>query len=208
MKAQRLIIQIVLFIGVVFLAYMLYSSIMEPVKYKKVKADREKVIIAKLLNIKELQLEYKIIHNRYSSSFDTLKDFYLHGQMPVVLKKGSNDTLTEEKALELGYISRDTTYVYIKDTLLQDVENFNINTIDIVPFTNGKVKFDINAGNVTRSNFQVAVFEISCLMKDYLSDIEQQELLENELKIDKEDSKFPGLKLGSMDEPTTDGNWQ
>jgi hypothetical protein len=128
--------------------------------------------------------------------------------MPVVLKVGTNDTLTEEKALELGLISRDTTFINIKDTLFKTVENFNINTIDIVPFTNGKVKFDINAGFVDRSNFKVAVFEVSCLMKDYLHDIEEQELLENQLTQLVEDSKFPGLKLGSMDEPTTDGNWQ
>jgi len=208
MKGTKLIIQIVLVIGVVFLAYMLYSSIMEPVNYKKVKTQREKVIINKLLNIKELQVEYKIINNKYTSSFDTLKDFYLNGQMAVVLKVGTNDTLTEERALELGLISRDTTYVNIKDTLLTDVENFNINTIDIVPFTDGKVKFKMNSGFVDKNNFKVAVLEVSCLMKDYLSDIEQQDLLKNQLILIKEDGKFPGLVLGSMDEPSTDGNWQ
>lgn len=208
MKATKLIIQTVLVIGAIFLVYKVYSSVMEPVKYKKVKDTREKVIIAKLLNIKELQVEYKVINKRYTNSFDTLKEFYLNGQMPLVLKKGSNDTLTEERALELGLISRDTTFINIKDTLLKEVENFNINTIDIVPFTNGKSKFDINSGLIDRSNFKVPVFEVSCLMKDYLSDIPQQELLENRLKILKEDGKFPGLKLGSMDEPTTDGNWQ
>ena len=208
MKGTKLIIQIVLVIGVVFLAYMLYSSIMEPVKYEKVKTQREKVIINKLLNIKKLQVEYKIINNKYTASFDTLKDFYLNGQMAVVLKVGTNDTLTEEKALELGLISRDTTYVNIKDTLLTDVENFNINTIEIVPFTNGKVKFKMDAGFVDKNNFKVAVFEVSCLMKDYLSDIEQQELLNNQLILITEDGKFPGLVLGSMEEPSTDGNWQ
>ena len=179
MKGSRLIIQIVLVVGVVFLAYMLYSSVMEPVKYKKVQTQREKIIISKLLNIKELEIEYKNINNKYTASFDTLKNFYLYGQMPVVLKVGTNDTLTEEKALELNLISRDTTYVNIKDTLLKNVENFNINTIDIVPFTDGKKKFEINAGLVDRSNFKVAVFEVSCLQNDYLSDIEQQDLLKN-----------------------------
>jgi len=208
MKGTKLIIQIVLVIGVIFLGYMLYSSIMEPVKYKKVKTQREKVIINKLLNIKELQVEYKIINNKYTASFDTLKDFYLNGQMAVVLKVGTNDTLTEERALELGLISRDTTYISIKDTLLTDVENFNINTIDIVPFTDGKVKFKMNAGFVDKNNFKVAVFEVSCLMEDYLSDIEQQELLKNQMILIKEDGKFPGLILGSMEEPSTDGNWQ
>jgi hypothetical protein len=186
---------------------------MEPIRYKKVKDAREQVIIKKMLNIKTLQIEYKKIHGRYTASFDTLKDFYLNGEMPVVLKKGTNDTLTELRALELGLITRDTSYVPIKDTLLKDVENFNIEIIDIVPFTNGKVKFDMKAGMVDRSRFKVPVMEVSCKMEDYLKDIPEQEILQNEIRIiekenkDRADKKFPGLKLGSMEEPTLDGNW-
>ena len=213
MKWPRLIIQIVLLVVVVFLGWKLYSSIMEPIKYKKVKDAREQIIIKKMLNIKTLQLEYKNIHGRYTASFDTLKEFYLNGEMPVVLKKGTNDTLTELRALELGLITRDTSYVPIKDTLLKDVENFNIEIIDIVPFTNGKVKFDMKAGMVDRSRFKVPVMEVSCKMEDYLKDIPEQEILQNEIRIiekenkDRADKKFPGLKLGSMEEPTLDGNW-
>ncbi len=207
MKWSRLALQVVLLAAVIFLSYKLYSSIMEPINYKKVKDAREKVIIKKLLNIKTLQVEYKKINGRYTASFDTLKDFYLNGKMPVVMKIGTNDTLTEKRALELGLISRDTSYVFIKDTLLKNVENFNINTIDIVPFTNGKVKFEMNAGFVDQSRFKVPVLEVSCLMKDYLADVKQQELLENQLLQMKEDNKFPGLKLGSMEEPSLDGSW-
>lgn len=208
MKGTKVIIQIVLIVVVGFLAYMLYSSIMEPVKFETVKKQREAVIIDKLMNIKELQIEYKNIHSEYAPNFDSLIKFYEYGQMAVVLKIGTNDTLTEERALELKLISRDTSYVAIKDTLLLNVENFNINTISVVPFTNGKVHFKMESALVDRSNFKVPVFEVSCLMKDYLSDIEQQDYLNNLLLQMKEDSKFPGLKLGSMEDPSTDGNWQ
>jgi hypothetical protein len=207
MKGLRLIIQIALVIGAGILAYMLYSSIMQPVEYKNVREAREQIIIDKLLNIKELQVEYKNINGDYCASFDTLKLFYLEGQMPVVLKQGSNDTLTEERALELGLISRDTSYVYIRDTLLKNVENFKIETIDIVPFTEGKVRFNMEAGKVPRANFEVPVFLVQAFMKDYLADINQQELLENDLILLPKDGKFPGLQLGSMDEPSTDGSW-
>lgn len=208
MKGLRLIIQIVLLGASIFLAYKVYASIMEPVKYNKIRSDREQVIIKKLMHIKELETEYKNIYGVYTASFDTLQDFYLHGQMPVVMKVGTNDTLTEERALELGLISRDTTYINIKDTLFKSESDFNIETIDIVPFTDGKIKFDINSGMVDRANFKVPVFEVSCKMEDYLSKIPQQELLKNDLILIPDNDKFPGLKLGSMDEPSTDGNWQ
>ncbi len=205
---KKLAVQLVLVVIVIFLGYKVYDSIMEPVRYKKAWTDREKIIIDKLNSIKELQIEYKKIYGKYTGSFDTLIYFYENDKMPLVLKNGTvPDTLSEEQALKMGIITRDTTYVPIKDTLLKDVENFNIKNIAIVPFTHGKVKFEMEASTVDRANFKVPVFEVRCYKKDYLAEIKEQDLLKNDLNIMKEDDKFPGLILGSLTEPSTDGNW-
>lgn len=207
MKALRIGIQVLMVAIVITLVYFVYESIMEPVRYQKSTSDRETIIIEKLNKIKSLQSEFKKVHGRYSGNFDSLIWFYNEGKMPVVLKKGSVDTLTDEQALKLKLITRDTTYISIKDTLFKG-ENFKIENIMNVPFTNGKVKFDIKAGKVVKSNFQVPVFEVSCLKTDYLADIKEQELLKNDVIKLKEANKFPGLKLGSMEEPSEDGNWK
>lgn len=205
---KKLLIQSVLVIVVIFLSYKVYDSIMEPVRYKKDWTDREKIIIDKLNSIKVLQIEYKKIYGKYTGSFDTLINFYINDNMPVVMKNGTvPDTLTPEQALEMGIITRDTSFILIKDTLLKNVENFDIAKIDIVPFTRGKVKFKMEASSVDRANFQVPVFEVKCYKKDYLAEIKEQGLLQNDLKIMKEEDKFPGLILGSLTEPSTDGNW-
>lgn len=205
---KKLLIQLALIIVVIFLGYQVYDSIMEPVRYKKDWTEREKIIINKLNSIKELQIEYKKMYGKYTGSFDTLVDFYSNDNMPLVLKNGAvPDTLTEEQALEMGIITRDTSLIPIKDTLLKNVENFDIATISIVPFTQGKVEFEMEASSVDRANFQVPVFEVRCYKKDYLAEIKEQDLLQNDLRIMKEDDKFPGLILGSLTEPSTDGNW-
>lgn len=205
---KKLLIQIALLALVIFLGYKVYDSIMEPVRYTKATDDREQIIIEKLNQIKELQIEFKKINSAYAANFDTLIDFYNNGVMPVVLKSGTvPDTLTEDQALEMGIITRDTTLIAIKDTLLNNVEDFDISNIAVVPFTHGKVDFEIETSTVTRANFEVSVFEVRCYKKDYLAKIKEQELLENHLRILEEDDKFPGLKLGSLTEPSTDGNW-
>ncbi len=208
MNVKRLIIQIVLLIAVAFLSYQIYNSIMEPQRFNDTRAAREEVIKKRLGQIKTLEIEYKKINEKYAGSFDTLIDFYNNGVMPMVMKHGTvPDTLTELQALDMGIITRDTTFIPIKDTLFTDIEGFDINSIQIVPFTHGKKKFDLQAGYVTRANFKIPVFEVRCEMKDYLADVEQQELLVNEIRLIQEDEKFPGLILGSMEEPSTDGNW-
>jgi len=208
MNVKRLGIQIVLVLAVIFLTFKIYNSIMEPVRFKSTIAKREDVIKERLGYIKTLEIEYRKINSNYTGGFDTLIDFYNNGIMPLVLKHGSvPDTLTELQALEMGIITRDTTEIAIKDTLFQGIEDFNINKIEFVPFTHNKIKFLLKAGSVIRANFKIPVFEARCEMKDYLSDIEQQDLLKNEISIIIEEEKFPGLILGSMEEPSTDGNW-
>jgi len=208
MNIKRVGIQVVLLIAVAFLTYQIYSSIMEPVRFKATIADRETIIKKRLGEIKTLQVEYKKLNEKYATSFDTLIDFYNNGIMPMVLKHGTvPDTLTEIQALEMGIITRDTTYIEIKDTLLKNDEGFDINKIEYVPFTHAKTKFILQAGFVKRANFDIPVFAVQCEMKDYLSDIKQQELLVNEIRLMQEEDKFPGLILGSMEEPSTDGNW-
>ena len=208
MNVKKIAIQVVLVLAVVFLTFKIYNSIMEPVRFKAVVAQREDIIKERLGYIKTLEIEYKKVNGKYTGGFDTLIDFYNNGIMPLVLKHGSvPDTLTELQALDMGIITRDTTEIAIKDTLFVGLEKFNINSIEYVPFTNNKVKFTLKSGFVTRANFQIPVFEVRCQMKDYLSDIKQQELLKNEINLIKEDEKFPGLILGSLEEPTTDGNW-
>jgi len=128
--------------------------------------------------------------------------------MPLILKSGVvPDSLSEEQALKMGLITRDTSYVAMKDTLFTDVKDFEIENIMFVPFTHKKVKFEMETGTVERANFQIPVFEVRSYKKDYLAEINEQELLQNDLLLMEADEKFPGLKLGSLVEPSTDGNW-
>lgn len=207
-KFARLGIQVVLVLLVIFTAYKLYSSIMQPVSYEKVKDVRKEVIIERLQQIRDIQIEYRKIHGSYTSDFDTLKTFFNEGLMPVVFKEGSNDTLTEERAIELNLIKIDTTYVLYKDTMFTEVEGFDIAKINIVPFTNGKVEFNMAADTIKRPTFDVFVFEVKTYMKDYLSDIKNAELRDNEILERIKKDLFEGLKIGSMTEPSTTGNWE
>lgn len=204
---KRLIIQIVLAAISAVLIYMVYESIRQPVRYDNTKEIRKQVIVQKLNEIKSLQVEFKKVHGRYTGSFDTLIDFYKTGKIAFVMKIGSNDTMSEAQALKLKLIRRDTSYINVKDSLFQDVENFNIENLAIVPFTGGTVKFEMEAATVEKASYILPVFEVRCYMKDFLKDVDQQELLTNEIRKMKKDEKFAGWKLGSLTEVSVDGNW-
>lgn len=204
---KKILLQIALGIISIILVYFIYESIMGPVRFNQTRSEREAKIIEKLKDIRNVQIAFKSVYGRYSSSFDTLIDFLEHGYMPIVLKKGTvPDSLTEAQALKLKIITRDTSRVLAKDSLFGNRKDFNIKELALVPTTNGK-KFEINAGKITKGSFQVPVFEVCIPFKEYLGDLDKN-LLQNLIQAREDINQYPGLKVGSMLEPSTDGNWE
>ena len=73
---MKTVINIVLAACVIGLIYVCYGSIMGPINFDDAKKTREKQVIARLIDIRKAQLEYRNLHNgRYTASFDTLIEF-------------------------------------------------------------------------------------------------------------------------------------
>jgi len=205
---KKNIIQIALLVVIIVLVYFVINSIMAPVRFNKEKKIREFKVIERLKEIRTAQLTYKSVYGQYTSSFDTLIDFVNNGKLPIVLKKGTvPDSLTTEKALKLGLITRDTTMIFVKDSLFKDIENFVIENIQYVPFTNKTVKFTMAANKIERSSVMVPVFEAMVHNDVILQGLDRQMIRNLNQKLE-DIEKYPGLKVGSMIEPSTDGNWE
>ena len=85
-KTVKIIIEVVLLAGIVFLVIANYKSIMEPLNFNKQKDYRESVAIERLKDIRTLQVAYKTVNGKFTSTVDSLKMFYESGEMPIVLQ--------------------------------------------------------------------------------------------------------------------------
>ena len=90
-KAVKIIVEVILFVAIVGLVYVIYGSIMQPVNFNKEKAQREAVAIQRLKDIRTLQVAFKSVNGRFTPSVDSLKDFYQTGNMSVIMQVGSAD---------------------------------------------------------------------------------------------------------------------
>lgn len=222
-------IRITLVIAIAFLAYICVMSIITPIRFDNIRAAREKAVIARLINIRKAQIEFKDQNGHYTASCDTLVDFIKNGKMPVVLKEGTltdeqlQNGLTEAKALKivksgnkkeiaangLEGFRRDTSYVSVYESLFaNDLKEDQIDQIVVVPFSNGQ-KFEMETASFTNntSNRIIPLFEVRAPYDMYLSDLNRQELIN--LKDEKKQlEKYPGLKVGSIQEPNNAGNWE
>jgi hypothetical protein len=201
MNLKFTVVKVVLSIIIVVLAYLIYESIMRPVRFNKATSEREAKVIARLIDLRTSQQFYKREHNKYTASFDTLINFLKKGEIPVVKAiPDPNDTTFSKTIYDtLGYVK-------VADSLFHNRPHFAIDSIKYVPYSDG-VQFEIAAGEIDRGGIKVGVYEIKAPYSAYLKGLDRQ--LVTNLRKSKEDiDRYPGLKVGSMQEPSTDGNWE
>jgi hypothetical protein len=155
----------------------------------------------KLTHISEAQIEFKKVRGTYAGSFDLLTDFLINDSIVQVRMEGEvPDSLLgkEALALEMGIIKRDTTKIPVREILF--TANFDkiVANISIIPFTEGK-QFTLKAGAIEKNKNQLPVFEASAALTDIYMGLET----ENE---GYDMTAF--MSVGSMEEPTTNGNWK
>lgn len=208
---MKIILKVLLTASVLLLVYMCYRSIMTPIEFDDEKKVREDAIIARLIDIRKAQIEYKNKYKEHAGSFDDLIKFLNEGQIPFIVKEGTltdeqlEKGMTEAKAVKEGLIKRDTSWVIAKDTLFGP--NYNANDIRNVPGT--QVQFSMDTATLTSaSGYTIKVFEAGVKFNDYLGDLDKQLLINLNDKAQKQD-KFPGLRVGSLTEINNNaGNWE
>jgi len=200
-------IHVILWVSIVVLGYLLFESIMNPIRFNEEVEKRYETSIERLKEIRKLQLAYKSRKNEFAGSFDKLINFAKTDSFAIVKAIGEvPDTLTEEQALKLKLITRDTLFISIKDSLFN--ENYNIDSLAFIPYTKGS-RFQIGAGELeTGSKVKVRVFEVSVLNDTLLFDLDRQ-LVVNFNETRSILVGFPGLKVGSLTEANNNaGNWE
>ena len=105
---MKTVFNIVLVLCAAALIYICYTSIMGPINFENAKKEREKAVIARLIDIRKAQQEYRSLHRgMYAPKLDTLIDFVKNQKLPFVMKMGMltdkqlEDGLTEKKAMAI-----------------------------------------------------------------------------------------------------------
>ncbi|MGB0368832.1 MAG: hypothetical protein ACPGD8_05475, partial [Flavobacteriales bacterium] len=180
---------------VVVTGYFAYRSIQAPIEFNQEKKKRFAKVEENLKTIRDWQLAYKSVYRSYSNNFDTLITFVDTDSFPVIKAFGTvPDTLTEQQAVDMGLVTRDTIRVSVRDSLFKS--GGDINDVRIIPYSKSQ-EFKLDAGFIEKGQVQVPVFEAFAQNSYVFEGIEPEYY---------DPSK--GLKVGSMTEPSTSGNWE
>ncbi|MGE4308449.1 hypothetical protein SDC9_97807 [bioreactor metagenome] len=228
---MKAVINILLGLCVCALVYICYASIMGPIEFEQEQKFREKKVIARLMDIRKAQQEYRMRNEgKYTASFDTLIEFVKTQKIPFIMKEGVlNDKQLEEglserkamaivnkarktgnwaeaKAAGLENFKRDTMWVAIMDTIFP--KGFDADSLRYVPFGNG-AQFEMATKNsTTKSGAPIYLLEVKTPYDVYLNGLDQQEIA-NMKDLQIKLNKYPGLMVGSLETPNNNaGNWE
>jgi hypothetical protein len=192
------IINIVLVLITLVLAYWLYSSIKDPIEFNQELEKRKFEVIAKLKKIQTAQDIYRAVTGKYAKSFDDLTSQIQNGKIEVVkLENDPSDPTNQDKFVKTF------TYVAAKDSIRSLLGDMDLNELRYVPYTDGKIQFSINADTLTHQNNLVNVVEVGTKYKDFMGEFGDPKYK----KYDKYYDPEKILKFGDMTSPNTNGNW-
>ena len=207
----RIGIQAALIAVAIVLAFLIYRSIMQPVRFQREKAERTDVLVQRMKDIRKVQQEYKKAFGCYIPTGDSLILFLREGMVPYVKMVGTvPDSLTEEEAVAKGIVSRETftenAFAVLFPDKVEQKESF-LSHLMLIPFNESGKKISLEAGFISRSGYRVPVFEAKVPFEDLLEGMDEQ-LIVNEIAQAKTYNRYPGIMMGSMTEPITEGNWE
>lgn len=203
----------------IFLAYLIYGSVMKPIEFKQEKEARYQTAVKTMLDIKKLQTGYKSVKGKYADTFEELIQFVENGEFEIISRR---DTAVIDAAKNaafgitvgadgVGGFFKDEVIitklgtVKVKDSLFKNSDRYKrLNAVKVGDF---EVPVIMKTNVVPRNDMNISVFQATIDKNALLKDLDQ-ELVKQENKVEAID-EINGDKiiLGSLEEVSLTGNW-
>ena len=208
---MRFVIQILLWLVIIFLAYLTFNAVYEPIQFNKIKEKRYTKVIKNLKDIRAAELAHQEVTGKFQGSWDSLVKFIDTAEFAITQRRDTT-FLDEEYKKTYGvdqYIEDvviDTLgFVPVRDSLFKgDQERYR--TMMNVPVDGVDAKFELKAGTIAKGESQIPVFEARVAKAVVLADQDRTLVLqENEVQsVDDVNGRY--ISVGSMTEVSTSGN--
>ncbi|MDC7999997.1 hypothetical protein POV26_03030 [Aequorivita todarodis] len=210
---MKLVIQIVLWIVIIFLGWKLWNSVMGPVEFNKIKEARYVKVIKSLKDIQAAELAHKEITGSFTGDWDSLVRFIDTAKFAITQRRDTSYAdVAKNKAygIDQGYFIEESLidtlgFTPVKDSLFGGTDRYK--TMMNVPIEGVNAKFDLKSGKITKNDATYSVFEAKVSKKTILSDLDK-DLVIQEMQVQSVDGvNGPDIKVGSLEEVNTSGNW-
>tara|TARA_R110002072_G_scaffold22432_1_gene78695 strand:- start:15455 stop:16114 length:660 start_codon:yes stop_codon:yes gene_type:complete len=209
---MKLLIQLVLWIIIIFLGYKLFNSVYEPTKFNAEKEKRYAKVIEQLKDIRTAELAHLQVTGKFNSSFDSLVRFIDTAQFAITQRRDTiYDDVERNKAFGVtGYYIEDVVidtlgFVSVKDSIFNGSDRYK--NLDKIEVKGKEVPISLNAGFIMRSDRKIAVFEATASKDDILHDLPRDLVIQEKQTQSVDGVNGTHIRVGSMTDVNTNGNW-
>ncbi|WP_166966737.1 hypothetical protein [Yeosuana marina] len=203
---------ILLWVLIGFLAYQTFMTIYGPIQFNQIKKKRYAAVIENLKDIRDSELAYRQVTGKFTDSFDKLVKFIDTAQFTITQRRDST-VIDEELTKRYGGVETtksivivDTLgFVPVKDSLFKTSTRYK--TMMNVPVGQEGAKFQLKAGMLDQNDVKIPVFEASVKKDVLLYDQDRDLVIQENQVVSVDGVNGDVLKVGSMDEVKTSGNW-
>jgi hypothetical protein len=208
----RPVIMIVLWIGIFALGYATFMSIYKPILFNQEKDKRYAEVIKNLEDIRDAQLAHKTVTGKFAGNWDHLVKFIDTAEFTLTQRRDSSIIDKEaNRRFGLTTMTKDIVIIdtlgtkAVKDSIFKNSDRYK--TMMNVPVGEPGAKFKLQAGYLEQNSINIPVFEAS-VKKDVILFDQPKELVSQENQVlSVEAVNGDAIKVGSMDEIKTIGNW-
>jgi len=206
---MKIVLQLVLWVVIAALGYMVYNSVMGPVRFNKVKAVRYAKAIENLRDIRQAELAFKTVNGKFEKDPAKLIAFLDTAKFTLTQRKDSS-FIRFNKILQIDE-PRDTVvvdtlgYESIKDSLYKGSDRYK--TMMNVPIDGVDAKYELDAGFIDKNGIKVAVFEAKVAKQVLLHDQDKDLLFQEKEVVSVDGVNGTHVSVGSMIEVNNTGNW-
>lgn len=207
---MKLVIQLLLWVVILVLGYLVFKSIYEPTQFNDIKEERYAKVVERLEDIRDAELAYREVTGRFTGSFDSLTTFLDTAQFVLTQRRDTTvldveyqriygvDKWIEQVVIDtLGYAS-------VKDSLFS---NESYENLRFVPIEGVDAEFELEAGMLPVNETMIPVFEAKVAKEVVLFDQNPDLVRMEEQVIAADQIGGAYISVGSMEEVNTSGNW-
>jgi len=210
---MKLVLQLLLWLVIIFLGWKLYKSVIGPVEFNKIKDARYAKVIKNLKDIRAAELAHKEVTGKFTGSFDSLVRFIDTAEFANIERRDTSYAdVAKNRAFGIaeGYYIEDIIidtldFTPVRDSLFQGTDRYK--QMMNVPVEGADAKFELTASTIEKSGTVYSVFESKVSKDIVLHGLDSDLLSQEKQVISVEGVNGPTIKVGSLTEVNTSGNW-
>ncbi len=198
------VLSIVLWVVIVYFGYQIYSSIMTPINFNKIKKERYALVIKNLKTIRDAELAYASVNRKFTDKYSDLVNFIETDSFAITEVK--NIVVTEQRGRITVDVEKRVVDTVGFEMVKNSFEGRDYKGMMNVPGTNAQ--FELKTGTVEKvQGVMASVFEAKVDKAVVLEGLNKDLIRQEKEALGGVNVPGEYIAVGSLEDVNSNGNW-